>query len=312
MLHFCRVKSNENDEGMRLLDTSKQHWLYSLHAWNAIPLRRTAISKARTGRIMRHGEPQEGEKTVQIVHRIASVLRAFGKQGLLGITDLSSETGLPKSTTHRLVTALVNEGLLVQDEDSHKYALSLHVTALGASILNSHTVRKTARPILMELRDQTRESVHLAVLEGLEAVIIDTEDSYFFVRAVNVPGQHLPAHAVSTGKVLLAYQWETRLREILAHTTLMRYTDSTITDPRLLLEELRIVRQRGYAISQSELEEGIDAVAAPIFDHLGTVVAAVSIGGPSERCRPKQGELIGAVTRAGQQISQTLRYVGWH
>ncbi len=261
---------------------------------------------------MRHGEPQEGEKTVQIVHRIASVLRAFGKQGLLGITDLSSVTGLPKSTTHRLVTALVNEGLLVQDEDSHKYALSLHVTALGASILNSHAVRKTARPILMELRDQTRESVHLAVLEGLEAVIIDTEDSYFFVRAVNVPGQHLPAHAVSTGKVLLAYQWETRLREILAHTTLTRYTDSTITDPRLLLEELRMVRQRGYAISQSELEEGIDAVAAPIFDHLGTVVAAVSIGGPSERCRPKQGELIGAVTRAGQQISQTLRYVGWH
>lgn len=261
---------------------------------------------------MRHGEPQEGEKTVQIVHRIASVLRAFGKQGLLGITDLAGATGLPKSTTHRLVTALVNEGLLVQDEDSHKYALSLHVTALGASILNSHTVRKTARPILMELRDQTHESVHLAVLEGLEAVIIDTEDSYFFVRAVNVPGQHLPAHAVSTGKVLLAYQWEMRLREILAHTTLTRYTDSTITDPRLLLEELRTVRQHGYAISQSELEEGIDAVAAPIFDHLGSVVAAVSIGGPSERCRPKQGELILAITRAGQQISQTLRYVGWH
>ncbi len=135
---------------------------------------------------MRHGEPQEGEKNVQIVHRIATVLRAFGNQGLLGITDLAHVTGLPKSTTHRLVTALVNEGLLVQDEDSHKYALSLRVTALGASILSSHTVRKTARPILMELRDQTRESVHLAVLEGMESVIIDTEDSYFFVRAVNV------------------------------------------------------------------------------------------------------------------------------
>lgn len=261
---------------------------------------------------MRHGEPLEGEKTVQIVHRIARVLRAFGNQGLLGITDLASATGLPKSTTHRLVTALVDEGLLVQDEDSHKYALSLRVTALGASILSSHAVRKVARPILMELRDQTRESVHLAVLEGMEAVIIDTEDSYFFVRAVNVPGQHLPAHAVSTGKVLLAYQWEVRLREILNHTTLARYTDNTITDPRLLFEELRNVRARGYAISQGELEEGIDAVAAPIFDHLGTVVASVSIGGPSERCRPKQAELITAVTRAGQQISQALRYVGWH
>ena len=61
-----------------------------------------------------------------------------------------------------------------------------------------------------------------------------------------------------------------------------------------------------------ELEEGIDAVAAPIFDHLGIVVASVSIGGPSERCRPKQAELIGAVTQAGQQVSQALRYVGWH
>src|SRR5574340_621518 len=190
---------------------------------------------------MRHGEPLEGEKNVQIVHRIASVLRAFGKQSLLGITDLSAATGLPKSTTHRLVTALVNEGLLVQDEDSHKYALSLRLTALGASILGSHNIRKTARPILMELRDQTRESVHLAVLEGMEIVIIDTEDSYFFVRAVNVPGQHLPAHAVSTGKALLAYQWEVQLREMLSKVELARYTDRTITDAREVREELRKV-----------------------------------------------------------------------
>ncbi len=263
---------------------------------------------------MRHGgEPLEGEKTVQIVHRIARVLHALGNQGQgpMGITDLANTTGLPKSTTHRLVTALVNEGLLIQDEDSHKYALSLRITALGASILGSHTVRKVARPILMELRDSTHESVHLAVLEGLEAVIIDTEDSYFFIRAVNVPGQHLPAHAVSTGKVLLAYQWEPRLREVLTHAALMRYTDHTITDPRRLLEELIKVRAQGYAVSDSELEEGIDAVAAPIFDHMNAVVAAVSIGGPSERCLPKRDELITAVTRAGQQISQALRYVGW-
>ena len=98
---------------------------------------------------MRHGETLDGEKTVQIVHRIASVLLAFGNRGLLGITDVANATGLPKSTTHRLVTALVNEGLLVHDEDNHKYALSLRVTALGASILSSHIVRKAARPIYL-------------------------------------------------------------------------------------------------------------------------------------------------------------------
>jgi DNA-binding IclR family transcriptional regulator len=94
--------------------------------------------------------------------------------------------------------------------------------------------------------------------------------------------------------------------------TLERFTDNTITDPRLLFEELHSVRANGYALSSSELEEGIDAVAAPIFDHLNAVVAAVSIGGPSERFRPRQTELIAAVTRAGQQVSQTLRYIGWH
>lgn len=255
----------------------------------------------------------DGEKTVQIVHRVARVLHAFGQhgQGPVGITDLAHATGLPKSTIHRLVTALVNEGLLIQDEDSHKYALSLRITALGASILSSHAVRKTARPFLMELRDQTRESVHLAVLEGMEAVIIDTEDSYFFVRTVNVPGQYLPAHAVSTGKVLLAYQWEPRLREVLTHTPLARYTAQTITDPRLLLEELTRVRNQGYAISTSELEESVEAVAAPIFDHMNHVVAAVSVSGPSERCSPKRAELISAVTHAGQSISRALHYIGW-
>src|SRR5205807_1882561 len=83
---------------------------------------------------------------------------------------------------------------------------------------------------------------------------------YFFVRAVNVPGQHLPAYAVSTGKVLLAYQWEVQLRETLSKVSLTRYTDRTITDTRQLLEELRKVRAHGYAVSDGELEEDIDAV----------------------------------------------------
>lgn len=258
---------------------------------------------------MRHGEPLDGEKTVQIVHRVARVLHAFSGQGasLLGITDLARATGLPKSTTHRLVTALVNEGLLSQDEESHKYALSLRVTALSASILSSHTVRNIARPILMQLRDATGESVHLAVLEGMEAVIIDTEDSYFFIRTVNVPGQHLPAHAVSTGKILLAYQWEPRLREMLASASLVRYTEHTITDMPLLLDELARVRALGYAVSSSELEEGVEAVAAPIFDDGETIVAAVSISGPGERCLAKRADLILAVTDAGRRISLALK-----
>ncbi len=257
---------------------------------------------------MRHGE---SSGTVQTVRRVASVFSAFQSRGLLRITELAELTGLPKSTVHRIVSALVAEGLLVQDEDSHKYQLSLRVAELGAGLLSANSVRRSARPILLDLRDQTHESVHLAVLEHLDAVIIDTVDSYYFVREVNVPGQHLPAHAVSTGKVLLAYQWEGRLRDLLAHAPLKRYTEQTITDARRLMEELREVRARGYAISCAELEGGVEAVAAPIFDQTGTIAAAVSVGGPSERCHPRQAEFVRAVCEAGQRITQAMRLSGW-
>ncbi|HEY7356950.1 MAG TPA: IclR family transcriptional regulator [Ktedonobacterales bacterium] len=257
---------------------------------------------------MRHGE---SNGTVQTVRRVASVFSAFQSRGLLRITELAELTSLPKSTVHRIVSALVAEGLLVQDEDSHKYQLSLRVAELGAGLLSTNSVRRAARPILMDLRDKTHESVHLAVLEHLDVVIIDTEDSYYFVREVNVPGQHLPAHAVSTGKVLLAYQWEGHLREMLAQMPLKRYTEQTITDPRRLLEELRQVRARGYAISCGELEVGVEAVAAPIFDQTGTIAAAVSVGGPSERCHPRQTEFVRAVCEAGQRITQAMRLSGW-
>jgi len=257
---------------------------------------------------MRHGE---SAAAVQTVRRVASVLSAFQGRGLLRITDLAELTDLPKSTVHRIVSALVEEGLLLQEEESHKYQLSLRVAELSAGLLGANTVRRVARPILMELRDQTHESVHLAVLEHLHVVIIDTEDSYYFVREVNVPGQYLPAHAVSTGKVLLAYQWEGRLRELLAEMPLRRYTEQTITDQRRLVEELRQVRARGYAISCGELEVGVEAVAAPIFDQHALIAAAVSVGGPSERCRPRQSDIIGAVCEAGQRITQAMRVGSW-
>ncbi len=258
---------------------------------------------------MRHGDSSAG--AVQTVRRVATVLSAFQSRSMLRITELAEMTSLPKSTVHRIVTALVDEGLLMQDEDSHKYRLSLRVAELSAGLLSANTVRRVARPILMELRDQTHESVHLAVLEHMDVVVIDTEDSYYFVREVNVPGQYLPAHAVSTGKVLLAYQWEGRLREMLAPIRLKRYTDQTITDPHRLYEELRQVRGRGWALSCGELEAGVEAVAAPIFDQTGSIAAAVSVGGPSERCRPRQSEFIRAVCQAGQRITQAMRVAGW-
>lgn len=256
---------------------------------------------------MRHGEPLEGEKTVQVVQRIARVLGAFGEQTSLGITELAHATGLPKSTTHRLVNALVNEGLLLQQPHSHKYSLSLRIAALSASILSSHLVRKVARPKLLELHELVHETIQLAVLEGPHAVIIDSQEPYFSIRTSTTPGLHLPAYAVAIGKVLLAYQEDMGLSRLAHLLPLQAYTAHTITSLDLLMEELQQIRLLGYAISEGELEEKIEGIAAPVFSTGGIIVAALSISGPDERCHERRTELMEAVLKTARQISHLLQ-----
>lgn len=258
---------------------------------------------------MRHGS--QPSYPAQTVRRVAQLLKAFEGRSTVGISELTVRTGLPRSSIHRIVSALVSEGLVVQDEDSRKYSLSLGVVELGASILRSNVIRRVSRPILMELRDETGESVHLGVLDHSHVVIIDTEDSYYFVREVNVPGQRLPCHAVSTGKVLLAYLPMARLQALLRLGPLQRFTENTITESDALEEELRQVRARGYAASCSELEQGVDAFAAAVFDSMGTAVAAISVGGPSVRISPKRDHLVQAVCRATNRSTSALSNIHW-
>lgn len=258
---------------------------------------------------MRHGPVQGG--TTQTVRRVVQILKAFDGSRTLGIADLAGRTGVPRSSVHRIVRALVDEELLTQDADSRRYELSLGVAELGAGTLRANGVRTASRPVLLETRSRTNESVHLGVLERLDVVIIDTADSHYFVREVTVPGQRLPAHAVSTGKVLLAHQGEMTLRRWLEAGRLPSFTPNTVTDPERLLEELRQVRAQGYAVSMEELEEGIAGVAAPIFARGWVVAAAVSVGGPAARFTQHRDQLIAAVCDAGRAATAALWQMGW-
>ena len=259
---------------------------------------------------MRHG-PAPGGGTTQTVRRVVQILKAFDGSHTLGIADLASRTGVPRSSVHRIVRALVEEELLTQDADSRRYERSLGVAELGAGTLRANGIRNASRPVLLETRSRTNESVHLGVLEHLDVVIIDTADSHYFVREVTVPGQRLPAHAVSTGKVLLAHQGEVALRRWLERGPLPGFTAHTLTDPELLLEELRQVRAQGYAVSVGELEDGIAGVAAPIFVRGWTVAAAVSVGGPLARFAQHRDELVAAVCDAGRAATAALWQLGW-
>jgi DNA-binding IclR family transcriptional regulator len=250
--------------------------------------------------------------TLQSVDRAIAVLKGFSEEEPeLGVTELSQRLGLPKSTVYRLLASLQQEGIVDQDPETEKYRLGIELVNLAGLVLKQMDVRQVARTYLRSLAEASEETVNLSLLTGDDKVInIDGISSPRMVRNVGWIGREMLPHCISSGKALLAYLPQQRLERIAAKG-LPRFTEKTIVDPILLQEELKRVRQQGYAVGQEELEVGLSAVAAPIWNHKGEVVAAVSVSGPSFRLSSEKiPELAELTRRTANEISYQLGYVG--
>ena len=238
----------------------------------------------------------------QAVVRAIAILKAMARPGRgFGITELAVLLDLNKAAVFRLLGALEAEGMVVRDA-SGGYRLGPELITLGASALGSTDLSVAAHDELVALVDLTGETATLEVLIGTEALIIGEIQGRFLLGSAPELGRRSPAHITSTGKVLLA----------LTHPTppvgqLEKRTPKTITSRRDLELELEQVRRQGYAIASEELEVGFTALAAPVRNHFGNVVAALSINGPSARLRPDVlRELVGPVCSAADRISRKL------
>jgi DNA-binding IclR family transcriptional regulator len=250
--------------------------------------------------------------TLRSIDRAIAVLKAFGEEEPeLGVTELSQRLELPKSTVYRLLASLQQEGLVDQDPETEKYHLGIELVHLAGLVLEQIDVRQVARPCLQSLAEASEETVNLTVLTGDGKVInVDGISSPRMVRNVGWIGREMLPHCISSGKALLAYLPQQRLEPILAKE-LPRFTEKTITDPIRLREELKRVRQQGYAVAQEELEVGLSAVAAPIWNHEGKVVASISVSGPSFRLYPEKiPELAELIKQTANKISYQLGYAG--
>jgi len=250
------------------------------------------------------------DSTVQAVERAIKILKALSeKEPELGVTDLSQRVGLGKSTVHRLLRALQRGGLVEQDLETGKYRLSIEILRLAGMVLRQmDDVQRVARPYLRRLADTCQETVNLTVLAGDGVINIDRIPSPRMVRNIGWVGRRMPLHCVSAGKVFLAYMPEAERERILSQE-LVRFTEKTITDPARLREELEEVRRLGYGVGMEELELGLNAVAAPIRDHRGKVIAAISVSGPSFRITPQSIPELAALTiRTANDISHHLGY----
>ncbi len=246
------------------------------------------------------------------VARAIAILQAFDESRIeLGVTELGHLTGIDKSTVYRLLSDLQQGGLIEQNPETSKYYLGFDLVRLAGLALRRLELPRIARPHLRELAGLSQETVNLSILTSSNKIInIDGVTSPRMVRNVGWIGREMPIHAVSGGKVMMAYLPEERLDQIL-FGELEPFTEHTITDPARLRDELEEIRQVGYSIAEEELEVGLSAAAAPIWNHEEQVIAIISISGPAFRLpRERLVELGIATKQTAQTISAKMGYIG--
>lgn len=244
---------------------------------------------------------------IQSVQRAIAILRAFTmERPELRVNELSRMLGLHKSTVSRLLSTLEQGGLVEQDLETGKFRLGVGLICLAGLVVTHKDVRIAAGPYLRQLARTSRETINLAIMDNGQVVNIEQVASPHIVKDIGWVGRRSQLHCTSTGKVLLAHLPKEEIERHLAKE-LPSFTARTIVDPTLLREELGRIREQGYAVEQEELEEGLNAIAAPIYDHGGTVIAAVSVSGPSYRVSPPRfSALAEAVKQAAKQTSSEL------
>lgn len=256
---------------------------------------------------MRNGVPHRGTQPLGSVTNAVEALKAFGRKGEWGVSELARELDLSKSVTHRLLQTLANGGFVEQSAERGTYTLGMEMLRIARAAARRTTLGAVAHRHLERLAQQSEEAAYLTVLRGQRYVCVDIVDLAHHVKSVVQLGDTLGLHAGAGGKAMLAYQPRI-FREEVARGPLVRYTERTICDPAELEAELETVRRDGYAVSDSEVTPGTGCVAAPIHDHEGRVIATVNVTTPGTRV----GELdryVDLVREAARGISEELGYV---
>jgi DNA-binding IclR family transcriptional regulator len=248
-----------------------------------------------------------GTASVQSVDRALSILEVLARVGTAGVTEIAAELGVHKSTAFRLVSTLESHRLVEQAGDRGRYALGVGLLRLAGATTARLDLVQESRPVCRQLAAETGETVNLTVLAEHSALYLDQVAGSSALQSHNWVGQHIPLHATSNGKVLLSELEPDKLEESLG--SLSRFTSETITRKAKLREELTVVREQGYSVAVDELEVGLTAVAAPIRNAHGDVVASISVSGPTFRLTEERMEsVVPQCVEAGVEISHRL---GW-
>jgi DNA-binding IclR family transcriptional regulator len=212
------------------------------------------------------------EKGLKLLEELAQ--SAEGKSAV----ELAELLGIHKTSVYRYLNTLLEMGYIRTDGNG-AYHLGNKILELGSHMLRRMPLREVAHPFLVKLSAETQKTVHLCVLDGAEVVYLDKVESQRSLPIISRIGSRAPAYCTGVGKALLSTLPTDQVLELLKRTPLVKRTENTITDPMKLLDELKLTRERGYAIDDGEHEEGIKCFAAIIKGYGGETVGAISITG---------------------------------
>lgn len=249
------------------------------------------------------------EARIQSIARAKALLDAMVEGDWVSLRVLASRTGLVKTTAFNLVNALVETGLAERDPETGSYRLSLQHVVYGRAVERRLDILAIARPHLVSLCAETRETINLALPCPADAVIVESLEGSQNLRVSSYSGTRAPYHSTACGRALLAYQSDHFRKFIYAVGPLLKLTPNTITETRELENVLERCKTDGWTVEMEENELGSACIAAPIFGPGGDVIASVSIAGPAARFDPRTVQRFGTLLVANlARISHDLTH----
>ena len=265
-----------------------------------------AVKTRRKGR-PKGFDSEPGQSTIQSLDRALNVLDALANSTGMTLTELSQHLDQSPATMYRVLMTLDARSIVEIDPQGQTWHIGPMAFRLGSAFLRRSSVVERSRQVMRDLMEATGETSNLGIERNDEVMFVSQIETHESIRAFFPPGTLSPMHASGIGKALLSQYPEDRITRFLRRTALQRFTERTFSDPDRLMQELALIRERGYAFDDEEKAIGMRCVAAPILNVYGEAIAGISVSGPTSRMPESQIDQVGQIVKdAAAQVSRGL------
>lgn len=255
-------------------------------------------------------EKNDGYKVPNLEKGIAIIELLTGKNDGLTLQEIRIETEISQTSAYRILNTLVRLGYLYYDDENKRYRLTRKILTMGFRTVGEHGLLETVLPSLRELRNRVKETVFFGVLGDKKGIFIEQAEGLYDFKFLLSPGKEFELHCSAPGKAILAFLPDAMRDHYIANMDFVKFTERTITDVSLYLQELEKVRRLGYAIDAEEQLTGVACVGAPVFNYTSNPCGAIWVSGPTGRFGDDViAQVVPELLAVTRKISDVMGYI---